>query len=124
MLWNHNNTIYPNLLPLLYVVVCSADNFNNITLQHHLEVMKEMIGRDKNHPGIVMWSLANEPNSALSVSEPYFKYVFLTIDSSGTSNHIWCSLFVPGLCLTTRDSLILHALRHSLVIIIIMMIWW
>ena len=55
---------------------CSAENFDNITLAHHLQVMKEMIGRDKNHPSIVMWSLANEPNSALPEAEPYFKSVF------------------------------------------------
>ncbi len=35
--------------------------------------MKEMIGRDKNHPSIVMWSLANEPDSSRPESVPYFK---------------------------------------------------
>lgn len=52
---------------------CSAENFDNTTLAHHLEVMKEMIGRDKNHPSIVMWSLANEPDSSRPESVPYFK---------------------------------------------------
>ena len=52
---------------------CSAENFDNITLAHHLQVMKEMIGRDKNHPSIVMWSLANEPDSSRPESVPYFK---------------------------------------------------
>eukprot|EP01118_Nematostelium_gracile_P020500 TRINITY_DN9957_c0_g1_i1.p1 TRINITY_DN9957_c0_g1~~TRINITY_DN9957_c0_g1_i1.p1 ORF type:complete len:247 (-),score=52.36 TRINITY_DN9957_c0_g1_i1:35-685(-) len=34
--------------------------------------MKEMITRDKNHPSVVMWSLANEPASNLDVADPYF----------------------------------------------------
>ena len=54
-------------------VVCSEENFANETLQHHLEVMHELIQRDKNRPSVVMWSLANEPDSALNISVPYFK---------------------------------------------------
>lgn len=30
--------------------------------EHHEEVLKEMIQRDKNHPCVVMWSLGNEPD--------------------------------------------------------------
>ena len=51
----------------------SEENFANETLQHHLEVMHELIQRDKNRPSVVMWSLANEPDSALNISVPYFK---------------------------------------------------
>ena len=51
----------------------SEENFANKTLQHHLEVMHELIQRDKNRPSVVMWSLANEPDSALNISVPYFK---------------------------------------------------
>ena len=39
----------------------------------HLEVMEEMIRRDKNHPAVVMWSLANEPASFLKPAGYYFK---------------------------------------------------
>ena len=51
----------------------TPDNFVNKTLQHHLEVMKELVSRDMNHPSVVMWSIANEPASNLQESEPYFK---------------------------------------------------
>ena len=62
------------LFPIIFLLgACSAENFDNITLAHHLEVMKEMIGRDKNHPSIVMWSLANEPDSSRPEAEGYFK---------------------------------------------------
>ncbi len=30
--------------------------------QHHRDVIRDMIDRDKNHPSVVMWSIANEPD--------------------------------------------------------------
>ncbi|MCD7946010.1 MAG: beta-glucuronidase [Clostridiales bacterium] len=31
--------------------------------QHHRDVLRDMINRDKNHPCVVMWSVANEPDT-------------------------------------------------------------
>ncbi|MCD8143603.1 MAG: beta-glucuronidase [Clostridiales bacterium] len=31
--------------------------------QHHRDVLRDMIDRDKNHPSVVMWSIANEPDT-------------------------------------------------------------
>ncbi|MFN3698646.1 MAG: beta-glucuronidase, partial [Dictyoglomus sp.] len=45
------------------------------TLQHHLQVMRELISRDKNHPCIVMWSIANEAATYEEEAEEYFKRV-------------------------------------------------
>ncbi|XP_010835761.1 PREDICTED: beta-glucuronidase-like [Bison bison bison] len=55
------------------VGIVLAESFSNVSLQHHLEVMEEMIRRDKNHPAIVTWSLANEPASFLKPAGYYFK---------------------------------------------------
>ena len=52
-------------------------NFVNATLNHHLQVTTELILRDRNHPSVVMWSLANEPNTELKESEDYFQSVKL-----------------------------------------------
>ncbi len=41
-------------------------------LQHHIQVVEELIARDKNHPSVVMWSLANEPASYEEKALPYF----------------------------------------------------
>lgn len=30
---------------------------------HHRDVLRDMIARDKNHPSVVMWSIANEPDT-------------------------------------------------------------
>jgi beta-glucuronidase len=51
------------------------ENFANQTLEHHLQVMYELIQRDKNRPSAVIWSLANEPHSSFEVAVPYFKTV-------------------------------------------------
>ena len=54
-----------------------AQFFNNATLAHHKQVIFEMIRRDKNHPSVVMWNVANEPASNLPIAKPYFKFGFL-----------------------------------------------
>ncbi|BFZ04367.1 hypothetical protein BsWGS_07406 [Bradybaena similaris] len=57
------------------VSIINPDNFGNVSLQHHLEVMSELIRRDKNKPSVIMWSVANEPASDLDISVPYFKTI-------------------------------------------------
>jgi beta-glucuronidase len=39
----------------------SDERISARTLAHHREVMRELVARDKNHPCVVMWSVANEP---------------------------------------------------------------
>ncbi|MCZ8516878.1 beta-glucuronidase [Paenibacillus filicis] len=43
------------------------------TGEHHQEVIRELIARDKNHPCVVMWSIANEPASEEEGAEDYFR---------------------------------------------------
>lgn len=50
-----------------------SQSYGNESLQHHLEVMEELVRRDKNHPAVVMWSVANEPASFLKPAGYYFK---------------------------------------------------
>lgn len=45
---------------------CGADTDPYHTLKiksHHEDVIREMISRDKNRPSVVMWSIANEPDT-------------------------------------------------------------
>ncbi len=37
--------------------------------------MEEMVRRDKNHPAVLIWSVANEPASELPQADYYFKWV-------------------------------------------------
>ena len=60
------------MLTFLQFACCSAENFGNVSLAHHLEVMEELVRRDKNRPAVIMWSVANEPSSNLDIALPYF----------------------------------------------------
>jgi beta-glucuronidase len=42
----------------------------------HAQVIRELVERDKNHPSVVLWSIANEPESHTPESEEYFKPLF------------------------------------------------
>lgn len=42
------------------------------TREHHEQVIRELIKRDKNHACVVMWSIANEPDSAAEGAYEYF----------------------------------------------------
>ncbi|CAF1528414.1 unnamed protein product [Adineta steineri] len=57
------------------VGVRKAEYFNQATLEHHKQVTMEMIMRDRNHPSVLMWSLANEPASFLKESKDYFEAI-------------------------------------------------
>lgn len=48
---------------------------SDATLEHHLQVMHELIARDKNHPCVVMWSIANEAAAYEENAIPYFRKV-------------------------------------------------
>jgi beta-glucuronidase len=39
----------------------------------HLRAIEELVARDKNHPSVVMWSIANEPDSARPEARTYFE---------------------------------------------------
>ncbi|WP_416151712.1 beta-glucuronidase [Salipaludibacillus sp. HK11] len=43
------------------------------TFEHHQDVITELVNRDKNHPSVVMWSVANEPASEEDGAYEYFK---------------------------------------------------
>lgn len=46
------------------------------THEHHREVIRDMIARDKNHACVVMWSIANEPDSTGKGAYEYFAPLF------------------------------------------------
>ncbi|XP_031559949.1 beta-glucuronidase-like [Actinia tenebrosa] len=56
----------------------NLENYNPESLKHHLEVMEELVRRDKNRPAVVMWSVANEPRADKPEAAAYFKPVFET----------------------------------------------
>lgn len=43
------------------------------TKEAHEQALKELVARDKNHPCVVMWSVANEPDSESEGAKEYFE---------------------------------------------------
>ena len=54
----------------------SSATVNDATREVHAEAIRELIARDKNHPSVVLWSIANEPESDTEGSENYFRPLF------------------------------------------------
>jgi beta-glucuronidase len=54
----------------------SPETANDETRQVHAQAIRELVARDKNHPSVVLWSIANEPESEAEAAEQYFKPLF------------------------------------------------
>jgi beta-glucuronidase len=54
----------------------SPDTINDATRKVHAQAIRELIARDKNHPSVVLWSIANEPESDTAGAEAYFEPLF------------------------------------------------
>jgi beta-glucuronidase len=51
----------------------TPEGINNNTQAAHKQAIRELISRDKNHPSVVMWSIANEPASQEDGAREYFE---------------------------------------------------
>lgn len=51
----------------------SPETFNDNTRAAHAQHIREWVARDKNHPSVVMWSIANEPASNEDGAREYFE---------------------------------------------------
>ena len=54
----------------------SPETVNDATREVHAQAIRELIARDKNHPSVVLWSIANEPESDTPEAEDYFRPLF------------------------------------------------
>lgn len=50
----------------------SADTIDDVGREVHAQAIRELVARDKNHPSVVLWSIANEPESDTDASVAYF----------------------------------------------------
>ncbi len=71
--------------------------FNSDGLEKRLalcqQYTREMIQRDKNHPSVIAWSLANEPHSGREAAKPFFRDLFdlaRSLDSSRPITLVSC----------------------------------
>jgi beta-glucuronidase len=61
------HTLVPGDPPHIWAAV------DDTTQAAHLRAIEELVARDKNHPSVVMWSIANEPDSARPEARTYFE---------------------------------------------------
>jgi beta-glucuronidase len=54
----------------------SEETIGSATQQVHRRHIEELVDRDKNHPSVVLWSIANEPESHTEASRAYFEPLF------------------------------------------------
>ncbi|CAG4987138.1 unnamed protein product [Parnassius apollo] len=66
----------------------STEIFSKSLLAKHKQSLTELIRRDKNHPSVVMWSIANEPKSADSLADAYFGEIVEHVKSMDLSRPI------------------------------------
>ena len=56
------------------------------TAEHHAQVLRDLIRRDRNHPCVIMWSVANEPASEESGAHDYFAPLFSLVRELDTQH--------------------------------------
>jgi beta-glucuronidase len=56
--------------------VFSPEAVSEVTQRAHAQAIRELFDRDKNRPSVVIWSLANEPESHTEESLQYFEPLF------------------------------------------------
>jgi beta-glucuronidase len=49
---------------------------SEVTQRAHRQAIRELIARDRNHPSVVLWSIANEPESGVPAAREYFAPLF------------------------------------------------
>jgi beta-glucuronidase len=54
----------------------SPETINDRTREVHAQAIRELVARDRNHPSVVLWSIANEPESDTEAAEDYFRPLF------------------------------------------------
>ncbi|XP_037032155.1 beta-glucuronidase isoform X5 [Bradysia coprophila] len=60
---------------IMVIDECSSvdtENYTPALLDKHKSAMEQLIHRDKNHPSVVMWSIANEPRTSQLNADSYF----------------------------------------------------
>ncbi|WP_432536958.1 beta-glucuronidase [Kineococcus arenarius] len=54
----------------------SPETIDDVAQANHAQAIRELIARDKNHPSVVLWSIANEPESHTQAAREYFEPLF------------------------------------------------
>jgi len=70
------NLVSGGIFPGADMKTFSPVTINEKTQAVHKKVIEDLIARDKNHPCVIMWSIANEPESQTDAAAEYFEPLF------------------------------------------------
>jgi beta-glucuronidase len=93
----------------------SPDTINDESRETHAQAIRELITRDKNHPSVVLWSIANEPESDTEAAENYFRPLFelaKTLDPSRPVGFVNVMLAPHGRCRVSQFGDVLMLNRY------------
>ncbi len=83
----------------------SEETISDVTQLVHRRAIEELIARDKNHPCVVLWSLANEPESHTDAGRAYFEPLFRAAreaDPSRPVGFVNMMFALPDTCTVTE----------------------
>ena len=83
----------------------SEETISSETQRVHRQAIDALIARDKNHPSVVMWSLANEPESHTEAARSYFEPLFRAArkaDPSRPVGFVNMMFALPDTCTVTE----------------------
>lgn len=70
------NLVNGGIFPGADMCTFSESTISRKTQQVHQQVIEDLIQRDKNHPCVILWSIANEPESQTDAAAEYFAPLF------------------------------------------------
>lgn len=88
---------------------------NERTREVHAQAIRELVARDKNHPSVVIWSIANEPESDTTAARAYFEPLFALsreLDPTRPVGFANVALAPHGACLVSELADILMLNRY------------
>ena len=93
----------------------SDETISDRTREVHRAAIVELIERDRNHPSVVMWSIANEPESHTEAARSYFEPLFDAARAADPTRPVGFANFQlagPGSCRVSELSDVLMLNRY------------
>lgn len=107
-----NDSLFPGIK---FDNTFGPDTINEETQEVHAQAIRELIARDKNHPCVVMWSVANEPAAHQDGADDYFGPLFelaRTLDPTRPLGYANECATQPSICKVSQFSDVLMLNRY------------
>lgn len=99
------NLVNGGIFPGADMKTFSPDTISSVTQRVHTQVILDLIQRDKNHPCVIIWSIANEPESQTDAAAEYFAPLFEAArqaDNTRPVGFVNMALAVYGQCKVSK----------------------